>query len=57
MRFYTATSKKNNMTRKGFRKDLQKLRDVFDKMVYEKMLGYRKQLSGMVNKSGAKLKE
>jgi hypothetical protein len=57
MRFYTATSKKNNMTRKGFRKDLQKLRDVFDKMVYEKMLGYRNQLSGMVNKSGAKLKE
>jgi hypothetical protein len=42
--------------RKAFRKNLQKLNDSFDKMMYDTRRNYFKQLSGMVNEPGKKLK-
>jgi hypothetical protein len=46
----------NQSTRKGFRKNLQRFSATFDKMIYEAKKGYLKQLSGMVNEEGKKLK-
>jgi len=46
----------NQSTRKTFRKNVQRYSDTFDKMVYKMKEGYLKQLSGMVNEEGLKLK-